>query len=184
MNVFMLYYDSSTILDLCEVNMSTARSARAQRRASRVRNQRIMIIVIVVAVIAAILFLVFSRRSTPTVSNPSELVTSDSGLQYQDLVIGSGPQAEKGDIVSVHYTGWLEDGTKFDSSLDRGEPYQLTLGAGGVIPGWEEGLLGMQEGGKRKLIIPPDLGYGESGFAGVIPANATLIFEVELVDIR
>ena len=110
--------------------------------------------------------------------------TTDSGLKYEELAIGEGAVAEKGQTVVVHYTGWLEDGTKFDSSLDRNTPFDFSLGAGQVISGWEEGVAGMQAGGKRKLTIPSDLGYGARGAGGVIPANATLIFEVELLEIR
>jgi len=110
--------------------------------------------------------------------------TTDSGLKYEELAIGEGAVAEKGQTVVLHYTGWLEDGTKFDSSLDRNTPFDFSLGAGQVIKGWEEGVTGMQAGGKRKLTIPSDLGYGSRGAGGVIPANATLIFEVELLEIR
>jgi peptidylprolyl isomerase len=106
-----------------------------------------------------------------------------SGLQYEDVVVGSGKMAEPGMQVSVHYTGTLTDGTKFDSSLDRGQPIQFQLGAGRVIQGWEEGIKGMRIGGKRKLVIPPDLGYGANG-GGPIPPNATLLFDVELVDVK
>ena len=111
-------------------------------------------------------------------------ITTESGLKYIDLAPGSGDPAETGSVVTVHYTGWLEDGTKFDSSLDAGRPFTLTLGEGRVIAGWEEGLLGMKAGGKRKLIIPGHLGYGERGYPGVIPPNATLIFEVEVLEIQ
>jgi len=110
--------------------------------------------------------------------------TTDSGLKYVELAIGAGAAAEKGQTVVVHYTGWLEDGTKFDSSLDRNTPFDFSLGAGQVIQGWDEGVAGMQAGGKRKLTIPSELGYGARGAGGVIPANATLIFEVELLEIR
>ena len=113
----------------------------------------------------------------------SEQIT-DSGLKYEELANGEGAEAEKGQTVVVHYTGWLEDGTKFDSSLDRDTPFDFSLGAGQVIKGWDEGVAGMQVGGKRKLTIPSDLGYGARGAGGVIPANATLIFEVELLEIR
>jgi len=113
-----------------------------------------------------------------------ETITTDSGLQYQDIVVGSGAAAKPGDFVSVHYTGWLEDGTKFDSSLDRNTPFEFQLGAGGVIAGWDEGVAGMQVGGKRKLIIPAELGYGSRGAGNIIPANATLIFDVELLEIK
>ena len=111
-------------------------------------------------------------------------ITTESGLKYIDLAPGSGDAAKTGSTVTVHYTGWLEDGTKFDSSLDAGEPFTLTLGEGRVIAGWEEGLLGMKAGGKRKLIIPGHLGYGERGYPGVIPPNSMLIFEVEVLEIQ
>ena len=106
---------------------------------------------------------------------------TESGLKYEDLEAGDGQTAEPGKKVTVHYTGWLEDGTKFDSSVDRGDPFQFKLGQGMVIKGWDEGVAGMQIGGKRKLTIPSDLGYGERGAGGVIPPNATLIFDVELL---
>jgi len=106
---------------------------------------------------------------------------TDSGLKYEDLEMGNGDTAEPGHKVTVHYTGWLEDGTKFDSSLDRNNPFQFKLGQGMVIKGWDEGVAGMQIGGKRKLTIPADLGYGERGAGNVIPPNATLIFDVELL---
>ncbi len=106
-----------------------------------------------------------------------------SGLMYQDLVVGDGAVAQAGDTVSVHYTGWLKDGTKFDSSVDRGTPFEFPLGAGRVIPGWDEGVAGMRVGGQRKLVIPPELGYGDSGAGGVIPGGATLVFDVELLEI-
>lgn len=112
------------------------------------------------------------------------MVTTQSGLQYQDLVVGTGAEAIAGKSVSVHYTGLLQDGSKFDSSLDRGQPFTFTLGAGQVIPGWDEGVAGMKVGGKRKLVVPPDLGYGAQGYPPVIPANATLIFEVELLEVK
>jgi FKBP-type peptidyl-prolyl cis-trans isomerase len=105
-------------------------------------------------------------------------------LLIQDEVVGTGPAAKAGDTVTVDYTGWLTDGTKFDSSLDRNEPFAFTLGAGRVIPGWDQGVAGMKVGGKRKLTIPPDLAYGAEGAGGVIPPNATLVFEVELLKIN
>ena len=107
-----------------------------------------------------------------------------SGLMYQDLVVGDGATAQAGDSVSVHYTGWLKDGTQFDSSVDRGVPFEFHLGQGDVIPGWDEGVAGMRVGGKRKLVIPPELGYGDSGAGGgLIPGGATLVFDVELLEI-
>ncbi len=111
-------------------------------------------------------------------------VKTASGLQYVDLVTGDGREAHVGETAIVHYTGWLEDGTKFDSSVDRGDPFSFRLGAGRVIKGWDEGVVGMKIGTKRKLIIPPHLGYGSRGMGRIIPPNATLIFEVELLDLR
>jgi len=111
-------------------------------------------------------------------------VTTDSGLKYIDNVIGDGDSPSEGDKVTVHYTGTLEDGTKFDSSLDRGQPFTFTIGVGQVIKGWDEGVIDMKVGGKRRLIIPSELAYGSSGAGKVIPPNATLIFEVELLDIK
>jgi FKBP-type peptidyl-prolyl cis-trans isomerase len=113
-----------------------------------------------------------------------KVVTTNSGLKYEDVKEGTGPTAAKGDTVQVHYTGWLKDGKKFDSSKDRGQPFVFQLGAGRVIKGWDEGVQGMKVGGTRKLIIPPDLGYGASGAGGVIPPNAELTFEVELLKIQ
>ncbi len=110
--------------------------------------------------------------------------TTPSGLQYEDLTEGTGQEAKKGDTVQVHYTGWLTDGTPFDSSHDRGTPFSFPLGAGRVIAGWDEGVAGMKIGGKRKLLIPSKLGYGARGAAGAIPPNADLVFEVELLRIR
>lgn len=107
-----------------------------------------------------------------------------SGLRYEDISVGEGMQAEgRGDTVKVHYTGWLEDGTKFDSSVDRGDPFSFPLDVGYVIKGWDEGVQGMRIGGKRKLIVPSELGYGSHGAGDVIPPNSTLIFEVELLEI-
>ena len=111
-------------------------------------------------------------------------VTTASGLKYIDQKVGNGPVAKKGDTVEVHYTGWLTDGKKFDSSVDRKKPFSFPLGAGKVIKGWDEGVAGMKVGGKRKLTIPPDLGYGDRGAGGVIPPKATLVFEVELLKIK
>jgi FKBP-type peptidyl-prolyl cis-trans isomerase len=102
-------------------------------------------------------------------------------LQSEDIVVGSGPEAVSGQPVSVHYTGTLTDGSKFDSSVDRGQPFQFQLGGGQVIRGWDEGVVGMKVGGKRRLTIPPEMAYGERGFPPVIPPNATLVFDIELL---
>ncbi len=110
--------------------------------------------------------------------------TTSSGLTYWDIAVGSGATATKGKTVTVHYTGWLSNGKKFDSSVDKGRPFQFALGAGQVIAGWDEGVAGMKVGGKRQLKIPPQLGYGARGAGGVIPPNATLIFDVELLGVN
>ena len=111
-----------------------------------------------------------------------------SGLVYEDLEVGTGPEAKAGMHVQVHYTGWLDEngtqGKKFDSSHDRNQPFQFHLGAGQVIKGWDEGVKGMKPGGKRILVIPGDMGYGANGYPGVIPPNATLVFEVELLNVE
>ena len=110
-------------------------------------------------------------------------MTDMAELVIEDLVVGTGREAKKGDAVEVHYTGWLTDGKKFDSSVGRG-PFSFDLGAGQVIAGWDRGVAGMKVGGKRKLTVPPELGYGSRGFPGVIPPQATLVFEVELLGVR
>ena len=112
-----------------------------------------------------------------------EKVTS-SGLRYTDVAEGQGDRAKAGQTAVVHYTGWLTNGTKFDSSKDRGEPFSFPIGQGRVIRGWDEGVAGMRVGGKRVLVVPPDLGYGHRGAGGVIPPDATLKFEVELLELR
>ena len=116
-------------------------------------------------------------------SEPTTPITTATGLIIEELVVGSGTEAKAGDTAVVHYTGWLTDGSKFDSSKDRNDPFSFGLGRRQVISGWDEGVQGMKIGGTRKLTIPPELGYGARGAGGVIPPNATLVFEVELLDL-
>ncbi len=152
----------------------TAREKRRLARATERRNRLIISTVSVLGVLAVIIFLAVSA------SRGKQAGT----LQIDDLVVGSGPPVQSGDTVSVHYTGWLTDGTKFDSSLDRNQPFEFKVGEGRVIQGWDQGLVGMRTGGTRKLIIPPNLAYGEQGSGSVIPPNATLVFEVQLLEIK
>jgi len=123
-------------------------------------------------------------QNTPQHIAQTQYSTTTQGVLYHDITVGTGNLTQPGRLLTVHYTGWLSTGPKFDSSLDRKETFQFVLGAGRVIPGWEEGISGMRVGGHRQLIIPPELAYGESGSGTVIPPNATLIFEIELIDIR
>jgi peptidylprolyl isomerase len=138
--------------------------------------------------LAAVLTLgAFAIPTTPTAAQGKTMTTA-SGLQITDTKVGTGAQPKTGQICVMHYTGWLYDngakGAKFDSSLDRGEPFEFQIGMGQVIKGWDEGVASMKVGGKRTLIIPPQLGYGARGAGGVIPPNATLIFDVELLGVK
>jgi FKBP-type peptidyl-prolyl cis-trans isomerase FkpA len=123
------------------------------------------------------------KTMEPSKDAPAKEILTPSGLKYVDQKVGPGAEAKAGDTVEVHYTGWLTDGTKFDSSRDSNRPFRFKLGAGQVIKGWDEGVAGMKIGGKRKLTIPPELGYGRQGAGSVIPPGATLVFEVELLGI-
>lgn len=140
-----------------------------------------MIAVIALA-LAAVAYVIYQRTYRGKTSGSE--VTTASGLKYIDLVEGTGPSPTRGQMISVNYTGTLESGTKFDSSYDRGTPYEFRIGTGSVIRGWDEGLMTMKVGGKRKLIIPPQLAYGALGNPPSIPPNATLVFEVELLGLK
>jgi len=143
-----------------------------------------------IALVTFVVTAVFAQGGSakPNTNAPTK-VTGDGtktadGLQYWDIKVGTGPVAAAGQTVKVHYTGWLTNGKKFDSSVDRGEPFTFNLGGGQVIKGWDEGVAGMKVGAKRQLRIPPQLGYGDRGAGGVIPPNATLVFDVELLGVR
>jgi FKBP-type peptidyl-prolyl cis-trans isomerase len=142
----------------------------------------------IIAVALALLFFGLAAPfPAPAAEGPGKMTELANGLKYTDTTVGTGDEATRGRKVSVHYTGWLynndQKGKKFDSSLDRGQPFSFKLGAQQVIQGWDEGVSGMKVGGKRTLIIPPQLGYGARGAGGVIPANATLMFDVELLKV-
>ena len=194
-------------------NTKQLRSERAQARAKKRAIQRVALIVVLSLLAAAIIFAVLrnpaSDAPTPTPaptqpagetsgasgasidlsaiaalpSSDAPFITTASGLEYQDVVVGTGAEATPGDTVRAHYTGWLVDGSSFDSSRSRGNPFEFPLGAGRVISGWDEGVAGMRVGGQRILVIPASLGYGAAG-SGTIPGGATLVFEVELVEVK
>lgn len=154
-------------------------AAKSHPPSGRNRQARIVAIVVVLALAAAaVTYLIANRKGSS-----SNEVTTASGLKYADITEGTGTVAQNGQTLTVHYTGTLQNGYKFDSSVDKGKPYQFRLGTSAVIKGWDEGLLGMKVGGKRKLIIPPSLGYGARGSSN-IPPNATLLFDVELLDAK
>ena len=142
-----------------------------------------MVGAILATLIVAALLAAACSQMAPGSGGGSEQTTS-SGLKYTDVVVGNGAQPQPGQTAVVHYTGWLVDGKKFDSSKDRGQPFSFPLGQGRVIKGWDEGVATMRVGGTRRLTIPPDLGYGARGAGGTIPPNATLTFEVELLDVK
>ena len=144
-------------------------------------------LLVVVAFSAALLLTACDSGSddpTPRTVPDEDYVTTQSGLQYYDFVVGDGATATNGREVTVHYRGWLTDSTQFDASYDRNQPFTFPLGAGQVIEGWDQGVAGMKVGGERQLVIPPELGYGSSGAGNTIPPNATLIFEVELLEVK
>lgn len=152
----------------------------------------IFLITLTLGVVGGILFIVFLSSSREPQENTmpiqqngqSQNAKAPTELQIEDTLVGTGEQAQAGNTVSVHYKGTLLNGTVFDSSYNRGTPFSFTLGQNRVIQGWEQGVLGMKVGGKRKLVIPPDLAYGAAGVPGAIPPNAELVFEVELLDVK
>ena len=162
-----------------------SRSERVAARARRRQNQRIFLIGVIVFAVLAVLYSLFGDQFQfgSSTGSVGDLITTASGLQYEDVVVGTGPPAQAGQEVTVHYVGTLEDGTQFDSSRDRGVPFVFPLGMGRVIAGWDEGVAGMQVGSLRILMIPGNLGYGAQGSPPAIPPHATLIFEVELLEI-
>lgn len=152
--------------------------------------KKVMLAMTAVALLASVALAQTTPRKAavpPNTKAPTKVTgegtKTDSGLQYWDIRVGTGQVAKDGDHVKVHYTGWLTTGKKFDSSVDARQPFDFTIGKGDVIKGWEEGVTGMKVGGKRQLRIPPQLAYGEQGYSGVIPANATLIFDIQLLGI-
>lgn len=130
------------------------------------------------------MLLEMTAGAKPSREGKAKMITTNSGLQYVEIKEGTGASPRRGQQVTVHYTGTLKDGKKFDSSLDRGKPFTFVIGMGQVIQGWDEGVMSMKVGGKRKLLIPPNLGYGSRGVPGVIPANSELHFEVELLSVQ
>lgn len=160
---------------------SASAQERTHARHARQKRTRIIAAVVIVALVAgAAAYLLVPKlpgRAGAEVTNPS-------GLKYTDLVVGSGPSPQRGQTAVVHYTGTLTDGTEFDSSLNKGQPYSFVMGTGAVIQGWHEGIATMKVGGKRRLVIPPVLAYGPQGRPPIIPPNATLNFDIELLDVK
>jgi len=159
----------------------SSRSTHSSKPKSNQMTKAIAFLIIAALAVAAVLFIILSGGGGST---PGGEVTTTSGLKYIDEVVGTGDSPKPGQNVTVHYTGTLENGTKFDSSVDRGQPYPFRIGTGAVIKGWDEGIMTMKPGGKRRLIVPAKLGYGASGNPPKIPPNATLIFEVELLSVN
>lgn len=156
------------------------------------KMQKKILIGVAVLIVAGIIYAAVSGKQESmsnsedqnTKVTPSSSASPSAELKIEDLKVGTGSAVKSGDTIKIHYLGTLENGIKFDSSYDRNEPFQTQIGVGQVIKGWDEGVIGMQVGGKRKLTIPSDLGYGSRGAGGVIPPNATLIFELELLEIK
>jgi peptidylprolyl isomerase len=163
-------------------NQSVRSAYRPKVEPKKASKQSPWVVLAAIALLAAVAFGVyfFYYRS----SEPANASTTSSGLKYVDQVVGTGASPRKGQRVTVHYTGRLQNGTKFDSSVDRGTPYEFVIGMGNVVKGWDEGIMSMKVGGKRHLIIPPGLGYGAVGRPPAIPPNATLEFDVELLGVK
>lgn len=160
-----------------------SRSTQITEKSQRSQSKRPFIVLLVTGIIViTVAACMLLRRDGQ--EGKDEMISTASGLKYKDSVVGSGPSPQPGKMVKVHYTGKLENGTKFDSSVDRGQPFTFQIGRGQVIKGWDEGVMTMKVGGKRQLIIPPNLGYGAAGAPPAIPPNATLIFDVELLGIE
>jgi FKBP-type peptidyl-prolyl cis-trans isomerase len=155
-------------------------ATKAKPPAGRNRQARIVASVVVLILAAGAIAYMLKNRAGTTLHE----VTTPSGLKYTDLVVGTGATPQKGQTVTVHYVGTLQNGTQFDSSRDRGKPSDFRIGVGAVIRGWDEGLMTMKVGGRRKLVVPPDLGYMQLGRPPDIPGNATLIFDVELLGVK
>jgi hypothetical protein len=158
-----------------------AAQQRSEARHAKQKRTRVIAAVIIVALLGAAAAYMFVPGLPGTGAGAE--VTTRTGLKYTDLVVGNGPSPRTGQTAVVHYTGTLTDGTKFDSSRDKGQPYSFPLGMGRVIKGWDEGVATMKVGGRRQLIVPPALGYGPTG-NGTIPPNATLVFDIELLDVK
>lgn len=168
---------------------SASRSTRSSRTVATRARKKIAVVAIASLAIAGVLlagllFVFGGRGNSAPVAAPGAEVAMPSGLKYVDEVVGTGESPRPGQNVTVHYTGTLENGTKFDSSVDRGQPFTFPIGKGRVIKGWDEGVMTMKVGGKRRLIVPSSLGYGPAGNPPKIPPNATLIFEVELLGVQ
>lgn len=169
-----------------KVNTRTPNTRKSKPKSgAKASSKNIYItIAIVVVLVGSIGLYFFLGRGSSGASGGGSEVTTPSGLRYVDEVVGTGPSPTKGHQVTVNYVGTLENGTKFDSSYDRNQPFSFAIGTGGVINGWDEGVMTMKVGGKRKLIIPPNLGYGSRGMPPKIPGNSTLVFEVELLSVQ
>lgn len=187
-NFWMIFNGFCVLKKQTKLNKWWVNSGYYGAKARKNRYQDYLVYaVFLLGIFGLVFYFVFMMRNYPAGQEKSKLkpaISMQDNLGIDDIVIGKGQQAQIGDEVLVHYKGTLLDGTSFDSSYDRGAPFSFTLGQRQVIPGWEQGILGMRVGGKRKLIIPPSLAYGDQEIPGLIPANSTLVFEIELIQIR